>query len=180
MEMSSSSVADTPIVVVKRDGREVPFDVEKVRGAVKRSFINGLKTVPTLAQRLADTISESVVNIVSRHKGKLGVEDIQRYVIQQLWAHGYFDAAEHYQSYRQERAKLRKEAPIDPEIAKRIEEDQQHFPTDLQYYQFLSKFSRWNYEEGRRETWKETCYNRVLPWLFNQPLVKGKLSQIGR
>ena len=32
---------------------------------------------------------------------------------------------------------------------------------DLRYYQFLSKYARWNEEKGRRETWRE-CVDRVM------------------
>lgn len=165
------------VKIKKRDGREVDFEAAKITGAVRRCFVNNLKVPHSLADRLASGVTEAVSNIVLHHKGELGVEDIQRYVIQQLWALGHFDAAEHYQNYRQERSRLRKEAPIDQETTKLVTEDQKHFPTDLQYYQFISKFSRWDYSSNRRETWKETCFNRVLPWLFKQPLVKDKLSE---
>lgn len=35
-------------------------------------------------------------------------------------------------------------------------ESDQYFPTDLQKFQFFDKYSRFNYETGRRETWVET------------------------
>ena len=48
-------------------------------------------------------------------------------------------------------------------------EMQTHFPTDLQIYQFMSKFARWRETDGRRETWKEAVYERITPWLFTLP-----------
>jgi len=162
--------------VCKRDGKIVAFDVNKIHQAVVRCLVNGLKAPASLAETIARRITQAVVNITERHKDDLGVEDIQRYVIQQLWAQGYFDAAEHYQNYRSQRAQERLQAPLDPEVAERVLQDQQHFPTDLQYYQFISKFARWREDDRRRETWRETCYERVLPWLFKQPLVQGELS----
>jgi hypothetical protein len=42
------------------------------------------------------------------------VEEVQRLVIQQLWAEGLFDAAEHYQNYREAHRKARLTRPIAP------------------------------------------------------------------
>ena len=51
----------------------------------------------------------------------------------------------------------------------RVRADQAHFPTPLQYYQFISKFARWREADRRRETWRECVYERVCPWLFRVP-----------
>ena len=40
-----------------------------------------------------------------------------------------------------------------------------YFPTPLQKFQFFDKYSRFNYELGRRETWIETGDELLLLWL---------------
>lgn len=147
----------------KRDGREVPFDEQKIFAAVKRCFMNGTHTTEAESQRLAAQITRSVVNVLRRDGEPVNVEHIQRIVIQQLWALELFDAAEHYQNYREERRKAREESPIADEFRRAVAEDAAHFPNQLQYYQFLSKFARFNDAASRRETWREAC-NRVMGW----------------
>jgi hypothetical protein len=50
----------------------------------------------------------------------------------------------------------------------------QYFPTQLQRFQYLDKYSRYRYDLGRRETWNETVDRAVdyMRWLS-----KGKLSE---
>lgn len=43
-----------------------------------------------------------------------------------------------------------------------FEEAEKYFPTPIQNYQFIDKYSRFNYEKGRRETWVETVNRAVL------------------
>lgn len=153
----------------KRDGRDVPFDPAKVSRAVSLCFAAVPPPAPDPA-RLVEEITWSVVNTVVGSKvDRPGVEDVQRYVIQQLWARGLFDQAEHYQNYREARRRARLDAPIDDAVRARFGDMKRHFPTDLQVYQFVSKFSRWDDSKRRRETWAETCRDRVLPWLFARP-----------
>jgi ribonucleotide reductase class II len=151
---------------VKRNGEEVPFDEWKIRHAITRCFqsVNqSLELVPEILRR----VMNSLRSMGSKH----GVEDIQRVVIQQLWGEGLFLAAEHYSTYREEHRRAR-EHVTSPELQALVTEDQRHFPTDLQYYQFVSKFARWR--GTRRETWHEACHERVMPWLFAR--VPGLLS----
>jgi ribonucleoside-diphosphate reductase alpha chain len=41
-------------------------------------------------------------------------------------------------------------------VRQAFEADRQYFPTPIQHFQFVDKYARFNYEEGRRETWVET------------------------
>jgi ribonucleotide reductase class II len=167
----------------KRTGEVVPFDTEKIRTALAKCFgsllVAGVlnDSHPCYHHGARHKVARAVVNTLAFYGvTSPGVEDVQRLVIQQLWAEGWFEAAEHYQNYREERRKERESLRITPESAARIREDQGHFPTHLQYYQFVSKFARWRDTTGRRETWKETVYERVIPWFQKLPLVKDKLS----
>ena len=145
----------------KRDGSTVPFNCEKIRVALRKCFANHNpqlaldKTGREASELLVERITRAVVNNLAAQKITCPeVEQVQRLAIQQLWSEGLFDAAEHYQNYREERRKARLKMPISAETQKRVSEDQKHFPSDLQYYQFISKFSRWREEDKRRETWR--------------------------
>jgi len=161
----------------KRDNTIVEFQAEKISKALYRCF-HAAEISSTLEENVTEEflvrkIVRSVLNVISaKGKTEIGVEEIQQFIIQQLWSEGLFAAAEHYQNYREERRKARQTKQIAPETAARVLEDQKHIPTDLQYYQFMSKFSRWNETEKRRETWKEAVYDRVIPWLQKVPGVQ--------
>lgn len=165
----------------KRDGKSVNFDVGKIRAALSRCF--EAVELDHLAFGYA-SLSDVVDNILRRTLNSLAaetnytpdVERIQRAVIQQLWSEGFFEAAEHYQNYRERHRLARVMRPASDETLRRVAEDQQHFPSDLSYYQFMSKFSRWNDNLKRRETWREAVYERIMPWLLNLDKVRGKLT----
>jgi ribonucleoside-triphosphate reductase (thioredoxin) len=162
----------------KRTGKTVPFDCGTIRSAVERCFttvglVTSLPNGITDQANILDNIVKGVVNSLWASAPPTGhvcadVEDVQRQVIAQLWANGLYEAAEHYQNYREERRKARAQRKVSPETEARFDEMRKHFPTDLQIYQFMSKFSRWREVEGRRETWKEAVYERVIPWLLKQ------------
>ncbi|MFO7166947.1 MAG: ATP cone domain-containing protein [Chloroflexota bacterium] len=152
-----------PSSIVKRDGRVVPFDVERIERAMERCFASFERTphtpIPELAQR--------VVNIVAaKSNGTLptveGVQDIVEMVLQ---AAGEFEAAKRYILYRAERAKERERRPVPEEVRRAFDESKRYFPTPLQQFQFFDKYSRFNYELGRRETWVETV-DRSVDFLY--------------
>lgn len=162
---------------VKRDGRQVPFDPDRITAALRKCFASSC----TLPQAEQDVLVEKVAKRVVRQiaAGKLnsvGVEGVQQVVIGQLWAEGLEDEATHYQDYRERRRKERYNRAVSEAVAGRVKSDRGHFKTDLQYFQFMDKFSRWLPDQKRRETWEEAVFQRVLPFLFNRPKVKGKLT----
>ncbi|TMC50381.1 MAG: recombinase, partial [Chloroflexi bacterium] len=89
-----------------------------------------------------------------------------------LQAAGEYEAAKRYILYRAEHAKQRKERPIPEPIRAAFAESDRYFPTQLQKFQFYDKYSRFNYELGRRETWIETV-TRALDYLHE--LSEGRL-----
>lgn len=161
----------------KRDGTISGFDVGKVRQALERCFSSvGMAAAdrPAVIERVTRAV---VVTLEPYQDGKpIDVEDVQRLVIRQLWVENIFDAAEHYQNYREAHRKQRIDKPLSDRQQQAVAEDRKHFPTDLQYYQFIGKFSRWRDDLQRRETWHETVYDRVMPWFLALPGVTGKLS----
>lgn len=176
----SPSPAQTPLTCKKRTGQTVPFDRDKIAVAVLKCFANCPYTVEP--EKTAARIAAAVETILRCEKDFApDVETVQRYVIRQLWAEHLFTQAEHYQNYREERRKAREwRPPVAAAVAARITEDRKHFPTDLQYYQFMSKFSRWSPGNGRRETWQECVDDRVIPWLMARPRAVGKVTPAER
>ena len=162
MTSSKKSGSPTTPKVKKRDGRLDDFNQNKIHSAIERCFKNGLGSSDSDAAVAAAKVAKSVVNIFSKKTEPVyDVEDIQKVIIQQLWARGYDDAATQYTLFKEQRRKERVESPVDPELRKMVDEDAKYFPSALQYYQFVSKFAKWNEDLGRRETWGE-CVDRVM------------------
>ena len=53
---------------------------------------------------------------------------------------------------------------VPKEIKNAFDEASKYFPTAIQQFQFFDKYSRFDYETGRRETWIETV-NRSVDFL---------------
>ena len=164
--------------VRKRDQSIVDFNVIKLNAALSRCFINVVTEHNIEMPDVEPLIEYVILALSTRDNSKpIDVEEIQRTIIAQLWIANLYECAEHYQNYREERRKARLNRPVPTAYASAMSEDRKHFQTDLQYYQFIGKFSRWSETEKRRETWNETVFNRVIPWFQNLPKVKGKLTQ---
>jgi ribonucleoside-triphosphate reductase len=146
-----------PTQIVKRDGRVVPFDPNRIERAITRCFAalgrESYTPIPELALR--------VVNIMSARRGTPTVEAVQDAVELTLQAAGEFEGAKAYILYRAEHAKQREERPIPEEVRAAFAEADRYFPTPLQKFQFFDKYARFDYERGRRETWIETVDRSV-------------------
>ena len=99
-----------------------------------------------------------------------GIQDIVEMVLQ---AAGEYEAAKHYILYRAEHNKMRLHRPVPEIVRDAFRASDKYFPTQLQKFQFYDKYSRFNYEFGRRETWVETVDRAVL---FLRELSENKLS----
>src|ERR1700730_4210444 len=146
-----------PTTIVKRDGRVVSFDPMRIERALSRCFAalgrQPYTAVPALAVR--------VVNIMSARLGQSTVEIVQGPGELTRQAAGEFEAAKAYILYRAEHAKQRQERPIPEEVRNAFAEADQYFPTPIQKFQFFDKYSRFDYDKGRRETWIETVDRAV-------------------
>ncbi len=151
-----------PNVIVKRDGRIVDFDIQRIESAMSRCFAN-LGRIP---QTPIPELARYAVNIIAAKSNGTPptVEEVQDIVEMILQAAGEFDAAKHYILYRAEHARKRQERPIPEDIRRAFADSDQYFPTPLQKFQFFDKYSRFNYDLGRRETWIETV-NRTMDFL---------------
>lgn len=149
-----------PKFVLKRDGRRIAFQPEAIHKALEKCFA-------AIGQQSRTSISElttRVVNVVSAKFSEPNVEGIQDIVEMVLQAAGEYEAAKAYILYRHDHAKLRKDRPIPAEVTSAFAESDTYFPTQLQKFQFYDKYSRFNYDLGRRETWIETV-DRAVDYL---------------
>lgn len=146
-----------PTTILKRDGRVMPFEIERIQNALARCFASFGRT-PTIP--IAD-LAKQVGNIVAAKYDQPTVENVQDIAEMVLQAAGEFEAAKRYILYRAEHAKLRVDRPIPENVRAAFDESDHYFPTDLQKFQFYDKYSRFNYDLGRRETWIETVDRSV-------------------
>jgi ribonucleoside-triphosphate reductase (thioredoxin) len=153
-----------PSTIVKRDGRVVSFDIARIENAMARCFASFERTPTTPVSELAQRVGNI---IAAKTSGKPPtVEDVQDIVEMVLQAAGEFEAAKRYILYRAEHAKKREERPIPEEVRQAFAEADSYLPTPLQKFQFFDKYSRFNYELGRRETWIETV-DRAMDFLHD-------------
>ena len=101
-------------LVVKRDGKEVSFDIKKITVAIEKAFRSLEKefdenVVDFIALKVTSDFSSKVKD------GKITVEEIQDSVEKVLSQAGYEDVAKAYILYRKQREKIRnmKSATLD-------------------------------------------------------------------
>ncbi len=149
-----------PSTIIKRDGRVVAFDIGRIENALARCF-HSLNRTPAVS---VEELAQQVVNILAAKHHTPTVEEVQDIVEMVLQAAGEYEAAKHYILYRAEHAKLRVQRPIPEDVRQAFMQSDAYFPTQLQKFQFYDKYSRFNYELGRRETWIETV-DRAVAYL---------------
>lgn len=87
--------------VIKRDGREVPFDKEKIKNAIKSAFnACGTPQTDSTYEVLSDSVCEHLCNTPR-------VEEIQDVVERVLINNGFIDVAKAYIIYRSDRSRVR-------------------------------------------------------------------------
>ena len=170
MELTGATMPlQLPKQIVKRDGRVVEFDVQRIENAVAKCFAS-LKRTP---QSDPSHIAHQAANVVAAKYTVPTVEQVQDIVEMVLQAAGEYEAAKAYILYRAEHAKMREYRPIPENVRTAFSASDSYFPTQLQKFQFYDKYSRFNYQLGRRETWIETV-DRATNYL--RELSHGKLS----
>jgi ribonucleoside-diphosphate reductase alpha chain len=157
---AASGAAKAPSIptIIKRDGRIVPFDLEKIVNAVWK----GMNTVDEGSMEEARVVANQVFAELIRIKRKFKnfvptVEGCQDIVEQELMRADYVKAAKHYVLYREERSKLRAKGFEVPERVRKLAADsQKYFRNALGEFVYYRTYARWIEGENRRETWIET------------------------
>lgn len=95
-----------PVQVVKRDGSEVPFELERITAAIDRAQRSVGPADPSLAAELARVVMEHLERTCDRPA--LGIEEIQDAVVHVLQESGNYDVALAYARYRDARERFRR------------------------------------------------------------------------
>lgn len=105
--------------IIKRNGSEVDFDLNKIVIAVSKA--NAACKKEELTQSQINEIAEYVEFKISKANRALSVEEIQDIVENQIMAQGAFDVARLYVKYRYNRSLIRKANTTDNQILSLIE-----------------------------------------------------------
>ncbi len=106
--------------VIKRNGSEVAFDINKIRTAIMKAN----QSVPEeirMTDLQIDRIAESVEFSCFKMKRSPSVEEIQDMVEYQIMAHGAYEVSKNYITYRYTRSLVRKSNTTDDKIISLIE-----------------------------------------------------------
>ena len=106
--------------VIKRNGAEVEFDIVKIIAAVTKAndvVDEDARMTPVQIQRIAESVELSCQSL-SRAPT---VEEIQDFVEHQIMAHGAFEVAKRYITYRYNRSLVRRSNTTDDKILSLIE-----------------------------------------------------------
>ena len=106
--------------VIKRNGAEVEFDIVKIIAAVTKAndvVDEEARMTPVQIQRIAESVEFSCQSLGRA----LTVEEIQDFVEHQIMAHGAFEVAKRYITYRYNRSLVRKSNTTDDKILSLIE-----------------------------------------------------------
>ena len=108
------------MTVIKRNGSEVTFDITKIIAAITKaneSVDESIRMTPMQIQRIAESVEFSCLKM----NRSPSVEEIQDLVEYQIMAHGAFEVAKHYITYRYTRSLVRKSNTTDDKILSLIE-----------------------------------------------------------
>jgi ribonucleoside-diphosphate reductase alpha chain len=97
--------------LIRRNGNVVPWSESKIEQAVARAFLT-LKEDPTPALNVAHAVTGRVKD---GDQAFVHIEDVQDIVQEELMKQGHYKVAAHYVRYRDERARLRAENPVEIE-----------------------------------------------------------------
>ena len=108
------------MTVIKRNGSEVTFDITKIIAAITKaneSVDDSIRMTPMQIQRIAESVEFSCLKM----NRSPSVEEIQDLVEYQIMAHGAFEVAKNYVTYRYTRSLVRRSNTTDEKILSLIE-----------------------------------------------------------
>lgn len=150
------------LTVVKRDGRVVGFNEEKIQAAIRKAMIHTEKGED---EQLVARIS---TRVAARGKEQMGVEEIQDQVERELMKSSRKDVAREYISYRNKRSVARKAKTRDIFMsivnAKKndITRENANMNADTPAGMMM-KFA----SETPSRSWTTTCSLRMRVWLWS-------------
>ena len=156
----ASAALKSPTIptIIKRDGRIVPFDLEKIVIAISKGMTTTGEGSLEDARRVADQVFAELLRIKKKFANFVPtVEGCQDIVETELMRADYVKTAKHYVIYREERAKIRAKGMEVPDHVRKLATDsKKYFKNALGELVYYRSYSRWIDQESRRETYIET------------------------
>ena len=106
--------------VIKRNGTEVAFDIQKIENAISKAN-QVVEDAAKMTQLQIERIAQSVELQLIKLNRSPSVEEIQDLVEKQIMAHGAFEVAKEYITYRYTRSLVRRSNTTDDKILSLIE-----------------------------------------------------------
>ena len=106
--------------VIKRNGTEVAFDIQKIENAISKAnqvVEDSAKMTRLQIERIAQSVELQLIKL----NRSPSVEEIQDLVEKQIMAHGAFEVAKEYITYRYTRSLVRRSNTTDDKILSLIE-----------------------------------------------------------
>ena len=141
--------------IIKRDGRVVPFNKDKIIAAILKAF-EAVGGVDDYAKTKAENIATYIEDKVKEREEPYGVEEIQDLVEQGLMSLKHKDVAKAYILYREERSKVRQgKTALMKLIGKKIDaSDVQNQNANMDEHSFGGRMG-----EARNELMKDYALN---------------------
>ena len=115
--------------IIKRSGKEVDFDAEKIKSAITRANLE-VKEIERATEEEVRIMTESVVNLCKNSTYILNVEDIQEMVETEIMSNRKFELAKVYIRYRYKHSLARKTSPMDSQILSLVNLDNEELKTE--------------------------------------------------
>ncbi|MEK7184543.1 MAG: ATP cone domain-containing protein [Patescibacteria group bacterium] len=159
-KISGKSVKRVEFVksILKRDGRLVSFDIEKISNAIFKGMSSSAEGSQEESALIANKVYAELVRIAKKFRNFVPtVEGVQDVVEAELMRSDYIKTAKHYVLYREERSRMRAQGLEVPEEVRKLASDsKKYFRNSLGEFVYYRTYSKWIDSENRRETWIET------------------------
>ena len=146
--------------IIKRDGKEVDFDVNKIHNAVSAAN-NEVVEESRLSEDDIKDIGKSVEDKLKQLNYECDVENIQDIVEVEIMKKGGYEVAQHYIKYRSKRASLRQENTIDKAIMTLIDGDNEDVKQENSNKNPIINSTQRDYMAG--EVSKDICKRYIIP-----------------
>ena len=167
---------ELPKTVIKRDGREVPFDVERIKVSIKKAMYAKNQFD---AEKLGEVLNEVLTSVERIFDGTRTptVEEVQDIIEVSLMRKNLFDVAKAYILYREEKKRIREEKM---KILNKttLDEVDKSFPLNslrLLAARYLIKDENGLPVESPKQLFQRVSVAMALPEVFYDPSVYSKV-----
>ena len=146
--------------IIKRNGAEVAFDIQKIERAITKAN-NSVTEADRMTPVQIGRIAESVELQCQKMNRAPTVEEIQDMVEHHIMAHGAFEVAKHYITYRYTRSLVRRANTTDDKILSLIECNNEEAKQENSNKNPVVNSTQWDYMAG--EVSRDITNRLLLP-----------------